>query len=95
MEVGGTEISSIGPGLLTLFGGAHLIVLQFTLLGDASKGNRPSFIEAEGPEQAKELYEKALKLSEELGVPTSGGEFRAHMEVSLINDGPVTPLLEA
>lgn len=75
-------------------GGSHLIVSQFTLLGDCSKGNRPSFIEAENPERARDLYEKALQLSQSLGVPTKGGQFRAHMEVSLVNDGPVTLLLE-
>lgn len=75
-------------------GGAHLIVSQFTLLGDCTRGSRPSFGGAENPERAKELYERALDLSSQLGVPTSGGEFRAHMEVTLVNDGPVTLILE-
>jgi D-tyrosyl-tRNA(Tyr) deacylase len=75
-------------------GGAHLIVSQFTLLGDCSRGARPSFVGAEEPERARALYELALKQSAGLGVPTQGGQFRAHMHVSLVNDGPVTMLLE-
>ncbi|MBS1960420.1 MAG: D-tyrosyl-tRNA(Tyr) deacylase [Bdellovibrionales bacterium] len=75
-------------------GGSHLIVSQFTLLGDCSKGTRPGFSDAEAPERAKDLYEKGLALSQAAGIPTFGGQFRAHMEVSLLNDGPVTLLLE-
>lgn len=73
--------------------GEHLIVSQFTLLGDASKGNRPSFVNAEAPERAKELYEKALQISGAL-VPTQGGVFGADMKVQLLNDGPVTLIIE-
>lgn len=75
--------------------GSHLIVSQFTLYGDCSKGNRPSFVDALPPEPAKALYEKALKLSQDLGVSTEGGQFQAHMEVTLLNDGPVTLWLES
>jgi D-tyrosyl-tRNA(Tyr) deacylase len=74
--------------------GAHLIVSQFTLLGDCSQGRRPSFIGAEKPEIAKDLYEKALKMSKDAGVETAGGVFQADMKVSLINDGPVTFVIE-
>ena len=74
--------------------GEHLIVSQFTLLGDCSKGRRPSFVNAEKPERANELYEKAIELSAGLGVPTQGGTFQADMKISLINDGPVTFVLE-
>ncbi len=88
------ESGKMNKSLLDV-GGSHLIVSQFTLWGDASKGNRPSFIEAARPEHAKPLYERALKQSAELGLPTQGGQFQAHMEVSLINDGPVTLLLES
>jgi D-aminoacyl-tRNA deacylase len=75
--------------------GEHMIVSQFTLWADASKGNRPSFIEAARPEVAKPLYEKALALSEGLGLPTVGGKFQATMRVVLENDGPVTIILDS
>lgn len=74
--------------------GEHLIVSQFTLLGDCEKGRRPSFIEAEEPTRAKSLYESALKKSESLGAKTVGGIFQADMKVALVNDGPVTFILE-
>ena len=74
--------------------GSHLIVSQFTLLGDTSRGARPSFINAESAELARAMYERALTISSEFGVPTLGGKFQAHMEVSLVNDGPVTILFE-
>lgn len=75
-------------------GGEHLIVSQFTLYGDTRQGNRPGFSEAAPPDRARELYEKALELSRAAGVPTAGGRFQAHMEVSLVNDGPVTFWIE-
>ncbi|WP_413292741.1 D-aminoacyl-tRNA deacylase [Bdellovibrio sp. HCB185ZH] len=75
-------------------GGEHLLVSQFTLLGDASKGNRPSFIGAEVPALAEPLYNKALELSRLAGLPTQGGVFGADMKIDLINDGPVTLILE-
>lgn len=75
-------------------GGEILLVSQFTLYGDARKGRRPSFIKAARPEKAVPLYEYVIeKLRERIPVQT--GEFQAHMEVSLINDGPVTILLES
>ena len=74
--------------------GGHLIVSQFTLYGDCSQGNRPSFVQAAPPEVARLLYEKALELSAAAGVPTAGGRFQADMKVSLENDGPVTFWLE-
>lgn len=75
-------------------GGAHLIVSQFTLAGDCSSGKRPSFIRAARPEAAKPLFEQALALSAAQGVPTQGGVFQADMQVALVNDGPVTLILD-
>jgi D-tyrosyl-tRNA(Tyr) deacylase len=71
-------------------GGEILCVSQFTLYGDARKGNRPSFVDAARPEQAEPLYERVRE-----GLGAQGGEFGAHMAVALVNDGPVTLLLEA
>ncbi len=75
--------------------GEILVVSQFTLFGDCRKGRRPSFTEAEEPSTAKYLYEQfILKLKEE-GIPVQTGEFQAKMEVHLVNDGPVTLLLDS
>jgi len=75
-------------------GGAMLVVSQFTLYGDASKGRRPSFVGAAPPEQAEALYDRFVALLRERGVPVETGRFRAMMDVELVNDGPVTLLLE-
>jgi D-tyrosyl-tRNA(Tyr) deacylase len=75
-------------------GGALLVVSQFTLYGDATKGRRPSFIDAARPELAVPLYEKFVALLRDRGVPAETGEFGAMMEVELVNDGPVTLWLE-
>ena len=75
-------------------GGSVLAVSQFTLYGDARKGRRPSFTRAAAPAQAQELYEMFCALLAAQGVPVEKGVFQAHMEVSLVNDGPVTLWLE-
>ena len=75
-------------------GGALLVVSQFTLYGDASKGRRPSFISAARPEEAVPLYERFVALLKERGASVQTGEFGAMMDVELVNDGPVTLWLE-
>jgi len=76
-------------------GGSLLVVSQFTLLGDCRKGRRPSFIEAAPPEEAERLYQVFVAAAVELGVRVETGRFRTHMDVSLVNDGPVTILLDS
>jgi len=76
-------------------GGAALVVSQFTLLADTSKGNRPSFSDAAPPDVAEPLYEHFCDELRALGVPVEQGVFGARMEVELVNDGPVTIVLDA
>jgi D-tyrosyl-tRNA(Tyr) deacylase len=76
-------------------GGALLAVSQFTLLGDCRKGRRPSFIGAAPPELAERLYEDFVAAARALGVTVATGRFRQHMQVELVNDGPVTLLLDS
>ena len=76
-------------------GGEMLVVSQFTLLGDCRKGRRPSFINAAGPELATKLYEYFVIKAREQGISVKTGQFRAMMEVALINDGPVTLIVES
>ena len=75
-------------------GGAALVVSQFTLLADTRKGNRPSFTEAARPERAAPLVERFAAVLRELGVPVETGVFGAHMAVELVNDGPVTIVVD-
>ena len=74
--------------------GAVLVVSQFTLYGDARKGNRPSFIDAARPEVATLLYERFVQMLRDAGRPVETGEFGAMTDVELVNDGPVTLILE-
>ena len=76
-------------------GGAILAVSQFTLYGDARGGRRPSYFRAAKPEKAEEMYEKLIAQWREAGIHVETGRFRTEMKVSLVNDGPVTILLDS
>jgi len=76
-------------------GGGMLIVSQFTLLGDCRKGRRPSFVAAADPTEAQRLYAMFIDHVRQRGIPTATGQFRERMRVSLVNDGPVTMLLDS
>jgi D-aminoacyl-tRNA deacylase len=75
-------------------GGVALVVSQFTLYGDTRRGRRPSWAAAAPPEQAEGLVEAFAETLRELGAPVATGQFAAHMQVELVNDGPVTLLIE-
>jgi D-tyrosyl-tRNA(Tyr) deacylase len=76
-------------------GGSVLVVSQFTLFGDARGQRRPSFVEAAPPAQARDLYEALVRELRAMAVPVATGEFQAMMHVELVNDGPVTLLLDS
>lgn len=88
-----------GKGLMNLSlmdtGGAALVVSQFTLWGDCRKGRRPSFVKAAEPGKAKALYEHFIRLLKEKGIQVATGKFQEMMDVSLVNDGPVTLMLDS
>jgi D-tyrosyl-tRNA(Tyr) deacylase len=97
-KVVGLRIFADAEGKMNLsvseVGGAVLVVSQFTLYGDCRKGRRPSFIGAAPPEAAELLYEEFVNAIKAHGVPTATGRFGAMMQVELVNDGPVTLLLD-
>ena len=97
-KVAGLRIFSDPEGKMNLalaeVGGAVLVVSQFTLYGDSAKGRRPSFIDAARPEQAIPLYERFCAELKARGLRVETGEFGAEMQVELVNDGPVTLILE-
>lgn len=76
-------------------GGAALVVSQFTLLGDCRKGRRPSFVAAARPELANQLYQSFVAELRGLSIPVETGTFQADMQVELVNDGPVTLMLDS
>ena len=76
-------------------GGAMLVVSQFTLYGDCRKGRRPSFDAAAPPEEARRLYEYFVSRVRAANIPVETGVFQAHMDVELLNDGPVTLIVES
>lgn len=87
------EAEKMNLGLADV-GGAMLVVSQFTLFGDCRKGRRPSFTGAAPPELAEQLYEVFVDAVRTHGIEVATGRFREHMEVELVNDGPVTLLLD-
>lgn len=98
-KLAGLRIFADGDGAMNLscvdVGGEVLLVSQFTLYGDTRKGRRPSFVDAASPEHAEPLIEALTAALREHSVTVATGRFRAQMQVALVNDGPVTLLLEA
>ena len=94
LRIFGDEQGKMNRSLLDS-GGAVLAVSQFTLYGDARGQRRPSFIHAAPPEQGKALYEEFVRAVRALGVRVAAGVFQAHMSVEIVNDGPVTILLDS
>ncbi len=97
-KIAGLRVFTDGEGKMNLpladVGGGVLVISQFTLYGDAAKGRRPSFTDAAPPEIAEGLYRRFVELLRERQVPVETGRFGAVMEVELVNDGPVTLVLE-
>lgn len=98
-KIAGLRIFEDSEGKMNLdlkqIGGDILLVSQFTLAGDVRKGRRPSFEGAERPEKALPLFNSLVERVKAEGLPVQTGEFQAHMDVELVNDGPVTILLDS
>ena len=98
-KIAGLRVFEDADGKMNLdikeVGAAALVVSQFTLYGDCRKGRRPSFIAAARPDKADSLYQSFVAELRGLGIPVETGRFQTHMNVKLINDGPVTLLLDS
>ena len=98
-KIVGLRIFDDGDGKMNLglaeVAGELLVVSQFTLLGDCRKGRRPSFVDAAPPPLAEELYEAFVAAAKNLGATVATGRFRTQMQVALVNDGPVTLLVDS
>ena len=98
-KIAGLRIFDDAAGKMNLaladIGGRALVVSQFTLLGDCRKGRRPSFVQAARPEKARELYQCFVAELRGCGIDVETGRFQEHMDVELVNDGPVTLLVES
>jgi D-tyrosyl-tRNA(Tyr) deacylase len=98
-KVAGLRAFDDGEGKMNLdlrgVGGGALVVPQFTLYADTRRGRRPDFVAAADPDRARPLFERFCETLAEEGVPVARGVFRVHMEVELVNDGPVTLMLES
>jgi len=97
-KIAGLRLFADAEGKMNLpladIGGGVLVVSQFTLYGDASKGRRPSFVDAAPPGQAEALYDRFVGMLKERGLTVETGRFGAMMDVELVNEGPVTLILE-
>jgi D-tyrosyl-tRNA(Tyr) deacylase len=94
VDVGADDAGKMNRSLVEISGSA-LVVSQFTLYGDTRGGRRPSYIQAAPPEEANRLYEEFVRCLRSLAIRVETGLFQAHMEVELVNDGPVTILLDS
>ena len=98
-KIAGLRVFEDSDGKMNLgladVGGEVLVISQFTLYADVRKGRRPSFTQAAPPDLAQQLYERFCELMASIGVQVAKGMFQSHMAVSLVNDGPVTLLLDS